>query len=174
VGVEIEVRRTTMTGLIGTVVLMYFVAAGYFSSPRDGTGRPILLLPEVRAVEHYRRLVFAWDTAWQDLDKAISTILRSDKAQLLVTSEQAQAAVDDAASLAKKVDATDAPSALVGLKDLTSQTAGDYAAASTSAARWLSAPSGANQTAATAALNKARTDRQQLEANAWLKLNATH
>ena len=170
---EIEIRRTTAVGLLGGFVLIYLAAVGYAASPRDAAGHPLLLLPEVRAVENYRQLALGWDSAWRNLDQTISGVLHSDKTQLLAASQHAQSSIDTAASLAGQVDAADAPAALIGLKDLTNQTATDYSAASTAAARWLSAPSSANLTAATAALTKARADRKQLEANAWLTTGAS-
>jgi hypothetical protein len=167
---EIEVRRGTALGLIAGILLAYLGVTGYLSSPHDTAGRPVLLLPEVRAVEHYRKLVGTWVVEWRGLDKNVAGILGNDGTRLLATSQQAQQALDLATTLASQVDANEAPSAMVGLRDLSVQAAVDYADASTAAARWLSAPSSANLAAANAALSKARQDRAALEANEWLKL----
>ena len=164
---EIEVRRGTALGLIAGILLAYLGVTGYISSPHDTAGRPVLLLPEVRAVEHYRKLVGTWVIEWRGLDKNVAGILGNDGTRLLATSQQA---LDLATALAGQVDANEAPSAMVGLRDLSAQAAADYAEAGTAAARWLSAPSSANLAAANAALSKARQDRAALEANEWLKL----
>jgi hypothetical protein len=104
------------------------------------------------------------------LDKNVAGILSNDGTRLLATSQQAQQALDLAMALAGQVDANEAPSDMVGLRDLSAQAAADYADASTASARWLSAPSSANLAVANAALSKARQDRAALEANEWLKL----
>jgi hypothetical protein len=167
---EIEVRRGTALGLIVGLLVTYLGLAGYLSSPLDKAGHPILLLPEVRAVDHYRKLVGTWVVEWRGLDKDVTSIMHNDGTRLLATSQQAQQALDLATVLASQVDANEAPSAMVGLRELSSQAAVDYAEASTAAARWLSAPSSVSLAAANAALSKARKDRAALEANEWLKL----
>jgi hypothetical protein len=167
---EIEVRRGTVLGLIAGLLVAFLGVAGFISSPRDTAGHPILLLPDVMAVESYRSTVSAWVVEWRGLDKTMAGVLHTDGTRLLATSQQAQQALDTATALAREVDATEAPAALLGLRDLSAQTAGDYAQASITAARWLSAPSSANLAAANAALAKAQKDRTSLEANAWIKL----
>ena len=141
---EIEVRRGTALGLIAGLLVAYLGLAGFLSSPIDPAGHPILLLPEVRAVEHYRKLVGTWVVEWQGLDKNVNGILHNDGTRLLATSQQAQQALDLAAALANQVDVNEAPSAMVGLRELSTQASVDYGEASTATARWLTAPSSAN------------------------------
>ena len=64
---EIEIRRDWLTVLprlagLATVVtvLTLLVVLGYMVSPRTADGRPVLLLPDVRAVENYRRQAATW------------------------------------------------------------------------------------------------------------------
>ena len=80
---EIEVRRGTALGLIAGILLAYLGVTGYLSSPHDMAGRPVLLLPEVRAVEHYRKLEGIWVVEWRGLDKNVAGILHNGGTRLL-------------------------------------------------------------------------------------------
>ena len=58
--IEIPVRKLKQSGwvLLGLVIL--FTILGGLVSPLDTEGKPVLLLPEVKAVEDYRRSARKW------------------------------------------------------------------------------------------------------------------
>ena len=47
---EIEIRREWLIGALVVVVVLALGAVGWWVSPRGTDGRPVLLLPDVRAV----------------------------------------------------------------------------------------------------------------------------
>jgi hypothetical protein len=141
---------------------------GFAASPRDADGRPVLLLPDVRAVELYRRQVTGWVSNWTGVDETLNEVLGGDVTQLLALSRKAQRALEQSAALARDVDASESPPALLGLRDLSIQVAADHVGASVAVARWLSAPSTENRVAAEAAVAAARNSLAALEANEWV------
>ena len=167
-------RLPRMLGVAGGVTLALLVfALGYGVSPRAADGRPLLLLPDVRAVEIYRRQAVAWRQAWQALDAEIGQTLRAsapDTAGLLDRSRQAQTDFGTAIELARAVDGTEAPPALLGLHEQTAGTAQAYVDATVALNRWLSAPTAENRAVADQACQRASDTLTQLAANAWLHL----
>lgn len=57
--------------------LAILLGIGWFASPRDVNNRPLLLLPDVKAVEEYRRLVNHWRDESRLVDGEIALILSS-------------------------------------------------------------------------------------------------
>jgi hypothetical protein len=165
---EIEVRPRVFTMALAVITVVCLTAIGYQASPRDETGRPILLLPDVRAVELYRRAATGWVEDWRALADELALVVAEDGVSLLTRSRQAQRVFDRAVALTREVDATEAPPALLGLQDLASRTSNNFVEASAAIARWLSAPSSENRTAAEEALGHARTALAELEANEWI------
>ncbi|PKO11496.1 MAG: hypothetical protein CVU39_28975, partial [Chloroflexi bacterium HGW-Chloroflexi-10] len=76
-------------------VLLVFLILGYAFSPTDQDGRPILLLPDIRAVEEYRVAIVRWREQAQELDTQISTILSGKYGDDLFTrSRESQKMID--------------------------------------------------------------------------------
>ena len=142
---------------------------GYVASPRDEQGRPLLLVPGVRAVETYRRQVVEWAQAWRELDGDLRAILSETSAtSLLAQSQKAQDSFERAVELARRVEQTDAPPALLGLREQAAQTATAYVDTSAAINRWLSAPSEENLAAAQEIYRQASEALAQLESNEWV------
>jgi hypothetical protein len=179
VSVEIEIRRDWLTWgprllalAAALLVLSGMYALGYVVSPRAADGRPQLLLPDVRAVEMYRRQAAGWAQSWRTLDTDMKEMLRvtsSDSLNLLALSRQAQVDFNSAIDLARAVDGTEAPPALLGLHDQVAVTAQAYVDASVALNRWLSAPTVDNRATAEQAYQVATASLVQVEANAWLQ-----
>lgn len=167
-------RLPRLIGLAAGITLAVLLfGLGYSVSPRAADGRPVLLLPDVRAVEIYRRQSVTWLQAWQALDTELGQIVSGpDTASLLDRSRQAQVDFGTAIDLARAVDGTDAPPALLGLHDQVAGTAQAYVDASVALNRWLSAPSPENRAAADQAYQTAKNNLAGLAANAWLHVEA--
>ena len=165
---EVEIRPGALLATLMVGVVMLLPMLGFAVSPRDADGRPVLLLPDVRAVELYRRQVTSWVSYWTGVDETLNEVLNGDVAQLLALSRKAQRAFEQSAALARDVDASESPPALLGLRDLSTQVAADYVGASVAVARWLSAPSTENRVAAEEALAIAREGLASLESNEWI------
>ena len=165
---EIEIRPGPFSLVLAVSALVILALVGYQASPRDAGGRPVLLLPDVRAVERYRREVVHWVTAWQAIDAALTQVLTTTDPDLLARSRQAQRAFDRAVLLAQAVDGTEAPPALLGLQELSVANGTGYLEAGAAMTRWLSVPSDENRMAAEEALGRASAALAALGMNAWI------
>src|SRR6185436_14939375 len=103
-----------------------------------------------------------------NLDGDLHAVLEAKDNNLLSLSHQVQSAFDEAIALAKKVDAGESPSPLLGLHDLSTQTAIGYVDAGIATARWLSAPSQKNRIDANQALSAAGEELHTLQSNEWI------
>ncbi len=54
---------------------LFLTVVGALASPRDAQGRPLLLLPDVKAVEDYRQATSSATTGMQLLDGEIAALL---------------------------------------------------------------------------------------------------
>lgn len=165
---EIEIRPGAFSLVLAVSAILVLTLLGHQSSPRDEAGRPVLLLPDVRAVELYRRSAVRWASEWQAIGANLEQILTEDGQQLLTRSRQAQRAFDQAVALAQEVDGTEAPSALLGLQEQAVANSNAHIEASAAIARWLSAPSDENRAAAEAALANARATLTAFTASEWI------
>lgn len=167
---EIEIRRETIATIVISLLLLVFGLIGYAASPLDDAGRPVLLLPDVRAVEEYRRSVSGWAGRWRALDTALQEIVAGDaNSDLLAVSRQAQRTFEQTVALAREVDAAESPASMLGLREQASASALAYVEASVDVARWVSAPLVENRDAAQQALAGAGQSLAALEQNEWIR-----
>lgn len=165
---EIEIpRRVGLAALLSGALLLLAVL-GYVASPRTGDGRPVLLLPDVRAIELYRRATATWTADWRDIGETLAGLLDRQEAPLLDQSRTAQEAFAESVAVARRLESTEAPVALLGLHDQAMAVAAAHVDASTAVNRWLSGPSAENLSAAHEAVEQARTLLAALQANQWL------
>jgi hypothetical protein len=155
-------------GLLCLIVLLSIV--GYFASPSDREGKPILLSPEVKAVEDYRRSAQSWLDQLRTLDGEIAGLLQTDnQGDLFTQSRQAQQMLQHAVDLAKQVDQTQTPAAALGYQEQVYAAAMAYLEAARSGMRWVSAPEPSRKEDAQIKLGQAQAARKTLEDNAWMK-----
>lgn len=165
---EIEIRPGAFSMVLAVSAIVVLAAVGYQASPRDAVGRPVLLLPDVRAVELYRRDVVHWVAEWQAIDEDLTQIMATTDTDLLSRSRKAQRAFDRAVVLAQDVDGTESPPALLGLQELSVANSNGYIEAGAAITRWLSAPSDENWIAAEEALSRASAALATLGGNEWI------
>lgn len=147
-----------------------FSIIGGFVSPHDNERNPILLLPEVKAVEDYRRSAQAWTEQLRTLDGEIAGLMETDsQGDLFTQSRQAQQMLEHAVALAKEVDQTHMPAAAMGFHEQMYNAAMTYLEAARSGMRWVSAPEPDRKADAQSKLEQARSARNVLEANQWIK-----
>lgn len=159
-----------------TEILLAFVLAlvvvlgvvGWLSSPMDENGRPVLLLPDVKAVEDYRRQAANWAQELRLLDGNLALLLSGNRNDLLGQSRTAQNVFQDCLNIAQEIDYTDAPPALVGLRESLTNTSVAYLEASRGILRWVSAPDQANLEQAKKYLTSAQARLRELESSTWL------
>lgn len=151
---------------------MLLVLLGGLTSPRDAQGRPLLLLPDVKAVEDYRRSMIDNAAGLRLLDGEIAVLLVGQSPDLFTQSRQAQAAFQHALTITQRIDTQSAPPALDGLRQAAAQTASNYLEASRLALRWVSLPQESNRLAAENELKQAQQELQTLEASQWLQMTS--
>jgi hypothetical protein len=142
---------------------------GWFASPRDESNRPLLLLPDVKAVEEYRRLANRWRDELRLVDGEIALTLAGDTSDLFGQSRQAQNTLEHSLRIIQEIDRHDAPATLVGLQEELRRVSQSYLEASRLALRWLSLPDQAHHEAAQNKLVESRNVLSEMEASQWLE-----
>lgn len=149
--------------------LAILLGIGWFASPRDINNRPLLLLPDVKAVEEYRRLANHWRDELRLVDGEIALILASGTSDLFSQSRQAQNTLEHNLRIIQEIDRHDAPATLVGLQEELKLVSQSYLEASRLALRWLSLPDPANHVQAQDRLVESRNMLTDMEASQWLE-----
>lgn len=161
---------TLWAWIAGAAACLLLVLVGWLASPVDSlSGRPLLLLPDVKAVEDYRRLASGWVDELRLLDGDLAQLLSGNTGDLFEQSRRSQAVLDRAARLAQEIDVHAAPPPLSGLQLELAQTALAYLEAARIASGWVSVPDEAHYQQATRTLEQAHTLLSGLEGSQWLK-----
>lgn len=154
---------------IAGLSLVILTVLGWLNSPIDRTtGRPLLLIPEVKAVYDYQVKARSWISQFQVLDAEISGLLIEPTGDLFSQSSQANQAVEAAVTQVQMIDRTQAPLSLTSLHQAFNQAALAYLEAARSALVWVSTPSAEKLTTAKTNLEKARQQVDQLSQSEWL------
>ena len=162
---EIHIPVTTLV-ILALLVLLAIVG---IASPRNEDGRPLLLLPDVKAVNDYRQLARDADKELRLVDGKIAATLGGNVDDLFGQTRRAQEAFEHILRISEQLDQQDAPPALVGLKGDLNQTAMSYLEAARLTLRWLSTPTEENSEQAQVKLTEARTSLTELEKSQWLQ-----
>jgi hypothetical protein len=167
--IQISEERLRQIGIILLVVTVLFVIIGLFVTPLDEKGKPVLLVPEVKAVEDFRRSSQAWIVELTELDGEIAIIVATEQqGDLFSQSRVAQQALQHAVELTQQVDRTHVPPIGMGLQKQMLSTALSYLEAARAALQWISAPDQKNKDQAFQYLEQARALKSELEENKWL------
>ena len=170
VEIEISEERLQRMGLILLLAVIIFAAIGAFTSLRDENGKPVLLLPEVKAFEDYRRSARSWLEQMTLLDTEIAGVLgEQPSGDLFTRSQQSQQMLQRAVNLAKEIDQAKVPAAAVGIHDQLSKTGLYYLDAAWLTMRWVGAPEEATRAAIEEKLEQSRKARIALQENQWLQ-----
>jgi hypothetical protein len=154
----------------GMVICLLLVLIGWLVSPVDSlSGRPILLLPDVKAVGDYRRQASGWVGDLRLLDGDLAQLLAGNTDDLFEQSRRSQAALDRAARLAQAVDIHAPPPPLISLQQQLSQTTFAYLESARAASSWVSVPDEAHYQQAAQVLEQAQEWLRELESSQWLK-----
>ncbi len=153
--------------LLGFTVV--FTLLGVIVSPRDEQGKPVLLLPDVKAVQDYRGTAQSWIERFAVLDNEIDQVITTDsQGDLFTQSQAAQQTLQHAVQLAQQVDRASVPPIAMGVHEKAMATAMAYLEAARSILQWISSPDQTNHDQAAQKLEIARTSMDELEANQWL------
>ena len=168
-GLVIHLDRFQKVGMILFVLGIVFSAIGYFVSPLDSNGKPILLSPEINQMESYQRSTIRWVEKYQDLDREISTIIANPQADLFSQSHDAQSALQAAVSLAQEIDRAAYPPSAVSLHEVMASTSLSYLDAARAMMVWVGAPNETNRNSMDEKLVLARQSLDALEKSTWLE-----
>jgi hypothetical protein len=167
--IEISEERLQRIGLIILALAVAFAVIGGFTSPLGENGKPILLLPEVKAFEDYRRSGQGWLEQMVVLDTEINGVLASDNSgDLFTQSRQAQQMLQHAVNLAKDIDQAIVPAAAAGIHEQLYAASMAYLEVSRLTMCWVSAPDNAQKEQIMTKIGQARQARITLEDNPWL------
>lgn len=155
-----------------TSILVLLIVLGVFASPRDRDDRPLLLLPDVKAMEGYRRSLVDWHARFLELDGRMTRLLSTNYGgDLFSQSSEGQKIQDETFQLLREVDQARAPSAALSAREVALKAGSAYLEASRSLLAWISAPTAANLDAAHKALADAKSLLSELEASQWMAVN---
>lgn len=151
------------------ISLVLITLLGWFNSPIDrASGRPLLLVPDVKAVHDYQSEARAWISQFAVLDAEISGLLIEPSGDLFSRSSQANQVVEAAVANVHQIDRTQAPLSLTSLHKAFNQAALAYLEAARAALVWVSTPSADKLATAKANLENARQQVDQLSQSEWL------
>lgn len=166
---EVKLDPLQRAGVLLLVLAVVFSAIGYFVSPHDEAGKPILLLPEVKQMESYRRSSLQWIEDFHSLDGQIATIAANQQGDLFSQSRQAQAALQLAVQLAQEIDRTIFPPSAVSLHEELVSTSLGYLEAARKMMIWVGAPEEPKRVQMDENLSLARQELETLEKSKWLE-----
>lgn len=168
--IEISAERLQRIGMILLAAGILFTVIGGFTSPQSENGKPVLLLPEVKAFEDYRRSAQIWLEQMSLLDSEIVSILSDqDSGDLFTRSRQAQQMLQRAVNLANDIDQAKVPAAATGIHDQLSATGLSYLDTARLTMRWVGAPEEATKAALDKKLAQSRNGYSALQENKWLR-----
>jgi len=151
------------------VCLVVVLGLGIGISPRGIDGRPLLLLPDVKALEDYRRSLSAWHDRLVDIDGRIARILSNNYGgDLFSQSSEGQKVLNETTQILKEIDQTSTTAAAIPARDLALNAASATLNAAQLSLLWISAPTSANLETAGQALDAARANLTSLEASQWM------
>jgi len=154
---------------IGLVTaLAICLGIGLLVTPRDITGRPLLLSPAVKAVEDYRTDARRWSSELAELDGQITHLLASQPGDLLALSQSGQQVFDRALGLYAEIDRTPAPPAAASVRQQLLDCTGAHLEVARLALRWVAGPTDENRQEAEDQLVQARALHQVLKESPWL------
>jgi hypothetical protein len=149
--IHISEEKLQKIGWILLCLTILFTIIGVFVSPLDDQGKPVLFLPEVKALKDYRHSAQSWFTELSILDGEIANVLSAEQqGDLFSQSRAAQQTLQHAFELVQQVSMT-------------------YLETARSALQWVSLPEKSNLEQAIQQLADARLLKSDLESNPWMK-----
>ena len=158
-----------------TSMALLLLGLGLVISPRDKNNHPLLLLPDVKAMEDYRRSLVDWNTRFLELNGRMTRLLSDNYgSDLFSQSSEGQIIQDQTIQLMREIDQTSTPAAAVSARDMAIRAGSAYLDTSRAILTWVSALTTANLDAAQQALKAAQASLSELEASQWMAINQSH
>jgi len=166
---DIDLDPFQRAGILLLALAVIFSSIGFFVSPHDITGKPILLLPEVKQMEGYRRSSIQWIEEFHSQDRQMTTIAADQQGDLFSQSREAQIVLQLAVRLAQDVDRTAFPPSAVSLHEDMVSASIYYLEAARAMMIWVGAPEDSKRAQLDQTLALARQSLEILEKNKWLR-----
>lgn len=162
-------KRPSMIWGFASLAAILITLLGWWQSPIEHfTGRPLLLIPEVKAVADYQVQARGWVDQFQGLDASITGLLLDTSGDLFSQSQQGNRVLQQAVQMAQAVDQTKAPATLVGLHGELKAISLGYLDAARLALRYLATPSSENRAAAQSEVDQSRMKLDGIKASEWI------
>ena len=162
------ITKTQLAIFITLVAVIVFGVVGWIVTPKDEKGQPVLLLPDVKSVEDYRRKAKSWTEELKLLDGRLAVLVSGNPKSLYSQSRNSQNLFSDYVKISQKIENAEAPAALTGLKDMLFNTSVAYLNAGQSALIWVSNPSDENLASTETLINDAKDYLKELEHSTWM------
>lgn len=162
-------KRSTLIWSLTSLAAILITLLGWWQSPIEHyTGRPLLLIPEVKAVADYQVLARGWVDQFQSLDASITDLLLDTNGDLFSQSQQGNRMLQQAVQVAQTIDQTKAPATLVGLHSELKAISLGFLDAARLALRYLATPSEENRAAAQSTVDQTRIKLEGVKASEWI------
>jgi len=162
-------NKSEITLIVILLLIVVFGAVGWRTTPKDEKGQPVLLLPDVKRVEDYRKKAGKWTDELKLLDGKLAVLMSGNTNSLFSQSKSSQDLFADFVKIAQEVENTESPASLTGLKDALLNTIYAYLNAGQSALKWVSNPSSENFETTQELIVTAQDFLSELEKNTWIK-----
>jgi hypothetical protein len=164
-----KINKSELTLIIVLILLIAFGIVGWTMTPTDDRGQPLLLLPDVKKVEDYRKDAKNWTEELTLLDGRLAVLMSDNSNDLYSQSKDSQDLFNDYINIVKDIENTEAPAALTGLKNMLDDTASSYLNACQSALIWVSNSTDENHVATENLVAEAQNKLNELEKSTWMK-----
>lgn len=167
--IQISEEKLQRIGIIVLILAVVFAIIGGFASPYDENGKPILLFPEVKAFEDYRRSARGWLAEIDHLDGEISSLMSEEgQGDLFTQSRQAQQMLQHAVEITQEIDQVKPPAAALGIHEHVYSASMGYLEVARLTMQWVSVPEKAKMDEIQIKVGEVRELRATLERNQWL------
>jgi len=167
--IQISEEKLQRVGIVVFILAVVFTIIGGFASPYDENGKPILLFPEVKAFEDYRRSARGWLAELDQLDSEISSLMSGEgQGDLFTQSRQAQLMLQHAVGITQEIDQVKPPAAALGIQEQVYSASMGYLEVARLTMQWVSVPEKAKMDEIQIKIGQVRELRETLERNPWL------
>ena len=156
--VEVEIPRGILSTVLVLVLTLGVGLLGWWVSPRDAQGRPMLLSPRVASMRRYYRLSRAWYREIAQVHHDLVSLLQEDQGSLLVQTKRLDGVFLTIGQVYQAWKKTPPPPALDALARQVEKTVLAYRKAAQATSEYLSRPGDDTRAQALKALQTAKTE----------------
>ena len=155
--VEIEIPRNLVKGLVVVLLTLGIGVLGWWVSPLDAQGRPMLLSPRMVSMRRYYRLVQDWHRRLRDVHRDLESLLQGEHDSLLARTRRLDGVFLRIGRVYQDWRENPAPPALDALSRQVEDTVLAYREAARAMSEHLSRPSDETRRKAQETLERAKT-----------------